>query len=85
MIQWNKFGLIRSYNLKDMNFLIFIDFFRFFLNFSEFKIDLLELNSLKNIFLSLANVARAEKWCHVATCETATCHTHVFMRVCVCD
>ena len=33
-----------------MNFLIFRDFSRFFLNFSEFKIDLFELNLLKFIY-----------------------------------
>ena len=32
---------------KDMNFLIFRDFSKFFPNFFEFKIDLFDLNSLK--------------------------------------
>ena len=40
----NKFGLIYSYILKFMNFLIFRDFFRFFLNFSEFNLIYFELN-----------------------------------------
>ena len=47
-----------------MNFLIFRDFFNFFLNFYKFKIDFFEINSLKKI-LSCAgvagDVARAEK------------------------
>ena len=34
-----------SYTLKDINFLIFRDFFRNFLIFSKFKINLFNLNS----------------------------------------
>ena len=37
LIQWNKFGLIWSYILKDMNFLIFRYFFWIFLNFLNLK------------------------------------------------
>ena len=37
-------------DLKYMNFQLFRDFSRYFLNFYEFKIDLFELNSLKYIF-----------------------------------
>ena len=33
--------------MKFMNFLIFKDFFRIFLNFYVFKIDLFDLNSIK--------------------------------------
>ena len=57
MIQWNKFGLIWSYILKDMKFLtffrifseifwIFNEFFRILMNFSEYKIDLFNLKSI---------------------------------------
>ena len=38
-----QIGLIWSYILKDMNVLIFKNFLRIFLNFSEFKIDLFNL------------------------------------------
>ena len=37
---------IWSYILKFMSFLISEDFFKFFLNFYEFKIDLFDLNSI---------------------------------------
>ena len=36
-----------------MNFLIFRDFFGFFLKFFEFKNDLFDLNSIKILFLFL--------------------------------
>ena len=42
-----KIGLIWSYLLKDVNFLFFRDFSRFFFNFSEFKINLFDLKILK--------------------------------------
>ena len=63
-----------------MNFLIFRDFSRFFMN-------LFELNSFKIFILSCAevadNVVRMKKWHHVATYETATCHARVHVCTCV--
>ena len=49
----NKFGLIWSCILKLMNFLIFRNFSRIFINFSEFILDLFRFLKMKKIsFLS---------------------------------
>ena len=45
-----------------MNSLIFRDFFGIFLNFSKFQSIYFELNSLKNIILSHADVAADVSW-----------------------
>ena len=71
-----------------MNILIFRNFSRFFLNFYEFNIDLFELNLLKNYIFYCVLMwqlmwCKRKKWRHVATYQTATCHTCVFMRACV--
>ena len=49
MIQQNKFRLISSSILKVMNFLIFRDFSRIFLYFSEFILDLFRFQNKKII------------------------------------
>ena len=59
----------------------------FFLNYSKFKINLFDLNSIKYFFLFsrahvAADVARVEKLYHVVTYETATCRTCVPVSTC---
>ena len=48
MIKKDKFGLIWSYILKDMNFLIFRDFLRIFLFFNKFIWIYFKLKRIKN-------------------------------------
>ena len=50
MIQWRKFELKRSYINEDMNFLIFLEFYGFYFDFSGiFQIYFIE-NSKKGLF-----------------------------------
>ena len=74
MIQKNKFGLIESYILKVINFLIFRDFSQIFLNL--FKL-IFYFRKSKMVFISRSDVAKHR---HVTTYVRA--HVCACARVC---
>ena len=87
-----------SYISKDMNFIIFRDFSRFFKNFSELKINLFELNSVNintYIYIYIYHMLTWQVLWHgrksaspcggVRTCHMAAHRcSRVCIRMCVC-
>ena len=84
MIKQDKSGLIWSYIFKVINFLIFRDFSKKFLNLfgfiSTFKIRNVVLISRADM---VANVVGAITRRHMVTCVHFMWHTRVLVRACV--